>query len=374
MKVSLKFVTGLVSCLILSGCTSTAPNSVITDIGVSGTQIHVGFVRDSAGGNQGNQAQQFAGANLYFAARNSSQKVCGRDVVVEAFDSVAASKDAVVATLTSSEFNPIGSSPAVDVLNGLTYLLDTKKLAKGDVIGIFTNSSDESVSQLLGANYFATKSGLSVVSSGISGTETDLNAAVLALRDKGAKALIVPGGQATLSAVVSSPSLGAVAVPVLADARAFEDATIAALTPNSVYLQTNVVLMSEVLPVSSDSDATRAVAQAYVSAIKSGALAPSVHPGLGINVGWAEASILTTALDRACGSGSLTREAVSQALAKLGAVSTGVGVDLDYGKRPKLPSAATILLQPAQATFGKTSVLRGASISPLAGDFYEGRN
>ena len=107
--------------------------------------------------------------------------------------------------LGSTYVRVIGATYDIETINLVDYLLDQKRITKGDKIGHVYFEGDYGENALVGSKYAAKQAGLTVVEQKIKPTDNDMTAQVSALKQAGVKAVIVSAGPrqaASLSSVV----------------------------------------------------------------------------------------------------------------------------------------------------------------------------
>jgi ABC-type branched-subunit amino acid transport system substrate-binding protein len=240
--------------LITAGCSTkasendnsgSAGGTTATGPGVSGNTIRLGVLTDQTGVFAGVGKSISQGRQLYWDQKNSKGGVCNRRVefVVkdhgynpqQAVAGYAQVKDNVLAldellgspviaalgptiqtdqmlTLAASFSSSLLSNPYVvvtgttydiEMINGLQALIDEKKVAAGDTIGHIFLEGDYGQNALAGSRAAAKEFGLHLVEHKITPTDTDLTAPVTALRNAGAKVILLTTTPAQAASAVS---------------------------------------------------------------------------------------------------------------------------------------------------------------------------
>jgi ABC-type branched-subunit amino acid transport system substrate-binding protein len=410
-------VVAAVAVLAVSGCAtkgaksgdSTAGDGVKTGVGVTADTITLGVLTDMSGpfapiGKQlvqiGEQVRaeingaggicgrklafqvQDHGYNvqkavtLYKSMEPSSlafMQILGAPVNAALGDSVAHDK---VLTLPATFAQALLASPYVvlpgatydlEMINGLAYLNEQGKLAKGDAIGHIHQEGEYGASALAGSKYAADKLGLKLVQRQVKATEEDMASYVASLKADGVKAiLLTTSPKQTASAVAVGRSIG-LDVPMVGNNPAFTQSLLD--TPAGPALQANFLWSSTVSPLSVDRPGPKAALALYTKAY------PNDKPSSSVASGYGGATVFIEILRKACQNKDLTREGMVTAFRQLGNVDTGgVYPPLDFTKPGKPSSLASGIAQPDAAVTGGLKELRGPAVSDLAKGYPAGAN
>lgn len=405
--------------LTLAGCASGPDTqNVKTDFGVTASTITLGAISDTSNIYKASAPSIVAGNEIYFADRNKNNKICGREVVIDVKDH--ASDSAKAATLYSqmqpnilglvqllgspqqaalakqitsdgvttmlagwsSAMLPTAKDPnlkyyvlagttyPLDTINGMQWLMDSGKIAKGDTVGYIYATGAFGGDAYNGGKFFAEKAGVTLAQKEVAPNATDLTAQVADIKSKNPKAIVVSGGPAILAGTVSALKAAGLNIPVLANSPAYDAKFTAAANPAAAYFSSNVYLTTSLLPTSdANTDGLKKVQTLFTEAQKSGKYPATVVNDQQLNYGYALASIMGQALDAACKSGDMTRAGLNAALGTLSKVVTGVTVDLDYTNRQKSPSTASYILQPDAAALGGSKLVKNVGTTEIAKQF-----
>jgi ABC-type branched-subunit amino acid transport system substrate-binding protein len=403
--------------LTLAGC-ATGPDTqnVKTDFGVTASTITLGIFSDFTGPFKSQSPSLTAGNKIYFNDRNANNKICGRTVeIVEAdhgmnnqtattafqalepkilsltqflgtaiqegqrtnianagvtallagWSSTALVSDAIPA---NKYYVLNGTTYPLDIINGLSYFQDEKKINKGDNIGYLyiAGLGDDAFK---GGTYFAEQNGYTLLSKKLAGTETDLSAQIAEFKSKGITALVVSGTPAQVGPAIAAVKGAGMTIPVLTNSPGYVASSVAASAPTAAFVQSNLYVASSVLPFDSEGDVSKKVAAAFTAGVKAGTFKSDVVTDQNVNSGYAMASVLGQVLDAACKSGDLTRAGVNAAISTLSKVVTGVTPDLDYTNRSKSPSTATYILKPDANAVSKSTLLKNVGTSATAAKY-----
>ncbi len=206
-----------------------------------------------------------------------------------------------------------GTTYDVEMINGLSYLLEEKKLSDGDTLGYIYLDGEYGENGLLGAEYFAKQHNLKLAKVKVLPTDSDLRNVVTGLRGKGVKAIGLTTTPAqTLSVATVSAQLG-MNVPIVGNNPTFAPAI---LTPQTAKALSNYYQVASSVPYDSDNAAAKKVAAAY------DALGKQDVPNGGIPYGYAIGEIWGQLLEKACSNGDMTRDGVQKALKESDDIST----------------------------------------------------
>jgi ABC-type branched-subunit amino acid transport system substrate-binding protein len=400
--------------LITAGCstkasdddsTTAAGGTMATGPGVSGDTIRLGVLTDQTGVFAGVGKSISQGRQLYWDQKNSQGGVCNRRVefVVkdhgynpqQAVAGYAQVKDNVLAldellgspviaalgptiqtdqmlTFAASFSSSLLSNPYVvvtgttydiEMINGLQALIDEKKVAAGDTIGHIFLEGDYGQNALAGSQAAAKEFGLHLVEHKITPTDTDLTAPVTALRNAGAKVILLTTTPAQAASAVSVAAASGFDATFLGSSPVFSPQLLAG--PAKPALEKNLLIASSLAPFSADSAGVQQVRQEFTSKY------PGQPQTAFVMYGYAQGQIMAQILDSACRGGALTRSGLLNGLRSLSTVDTqGLIAPLDYSKPGGIPARQVYLLQPDASTAGGLKVVRPLFSSTL-GDSYQ---
>ena len=249
-----------------------------------------------------------------------------------ALDAQYTENETTVVALSWSSFilkNPYivipGTTYDVEMINGLSYLLEEGQIKEGDTIGFVYIDGEYGENGLLGAEYFAEQHDLTLEKVKVQATDTDLRNVTTSLKGKGVTAIGLTSTPAqTLSVATVSAQLG-LDVPLVGNNPTFAPAI---LTPETAPALENFYLVASATPYSSEVPKAQEVAEAYQ------ALGKSEVPNGGIPYGYAIGEIWGQLLQQACDNDDLTREGIQEALKESTALSTEQLVaDLDFSSQ-----------------------------------------
>ena len=379
--------------LAASGCSTkgssddtTSQDGVKVGRGIDGTTIQLGALTDLTGvfaalGKDITNAQ-----SLYWKKQNAGDKVCGKYTVeetvkdhgydtqrgIQLYSSIHNDVLAIEQTIgspintgllpqleadhmvnipaawaqsltESPQIAIVGATYEVEMINVLDYLLDEGKIKEGDKIGHIYFEGEYGEGGLAGSKYFAEQHGMEIVEQQIQSTDTDMTAAVTALKAQGVKVIaltVAPGQTASVAGVAASSGLD---VPIVGNNPVFAPALLDG--PAGPALIKNLYVASPVAPFDKLPDLLKEYQAAYPG-----------DPTLGVVFGTAAADVMRQILDKACEDGDLTPEGVSAAKDELGTVETGgMAVPLKF-ETGKSPSDASYIFRAADVPGGAKAV------------------
>jgi ABC-type branched-subunit amino acid transport system substrate-binding protein len=370
----------LASVLALAGCSTNAPNSAsgaepkdaTTDFGVTRTEIVLGALTDKSSPFSEVGTGVLQGQQLWIKETNVEGGICQRKITLKIGDyqdnavqantqytalepkvlgfmqivgssATAAlsqrmidNETTVVALSKSSELlsNPYVIVPAatydVEMINGLSYLMEQGKIHDGDTIGHIWLDGDYGANGLRGAQYFAQRHHLNLREAKV-GTESTMRDVVAAFaagpRVKAIALSTTPDQAAAAAAANQEVRLG---VPMVGNSPVF---TPRLLTGPAAGALKNLSVVASSVPFSSAVPKAQHVAEAYRQA---------GHPELpnsGVPYGYAIGRIWGQLLTRACINGDLSRAGIQEALRQLTTITTdNLVADLSFAK-PGSPAA-----------------------------------
>ncbi|WP_192810234.1 ABC transporter substrate-binding protein [Actinomadura rudentiformis] len=370
--------------LAATACSTKAPGgdasggAVKTGQGVTDGTITLGVLSDLSNvfGPLGQTLVQ--GNELYFKQRNASGGICGRQVKLEIRDhaynvqtsvsqfselepkalgfvqllgspivsalapKIASTRAVTLPATWSTDWLSkdglviVGSAYPVDMINGIQYLLDEKKIKKGDTLGHVYFEGDYGTNALKGSQYAAEKLGLKIKPVQVVPSATDLTAQFNELRSGGdPQAILVSAGPRQTASIAGLAAGSGLKTPILANGPGFDPALLA--TPVGKTLADNLYVATSYEPFSGGSKQAQTIATQYGTAY------PNGKPTNMVNYGYATAEVMGQALDQACKEGDLTRDGLAKAMRSLNKVETGVMPALDLSDAAKFPSTSSYI-------------------------------
>ncbi|MGH3458656.1 ABC transporter substrate-binding protein [Aeromicrobium sp.] len=391
--------------LVLGACSDKSTSGggaggVKTDKGVTDTEITLGALTDISGPFQQLGKGVVDGHEIWADEVNQAGGICDRDIKLEvrdhgykadagvvqfqeiepnvagfiqilgspinaAIDQRLVDSKATAVALSWSSFilkNPYivipGTTYDVEMINGLSYLLDEKKIAEGDTIGFVYLEGEYGENGLLGAKYFAEQHDIDLKAVKVVPTDNDLRNVVTGFKGDGVKAIGLTTTPAqTLSVATVSKQLG-LDVPLVGNNPTFAPAI---LTDKTAPALENFYGTFSSVPYSSDLPKAQEVAAAYEEAgIKDA-------PNGGVPYGYAIGLIWGQILEKACDDGDLTREGIQKAFR----ASTDIGTeeliaDLDFSEVGTPATREVYIAQPDASQDGGLRQVGPLFVSPDA--------
>jgi ABC-type branched-subunit amino acid transport system substrate-binding protein len=383
-----------------SASSSGGTGTVATGPGVTATTIKLGVLTDRTGpfAGAGKAAEQ--GRRLYWDSKNAAGGVCGRQVqfvvkdhgyspqrAVTAYSQISGDVLALDELLGSPEIaallpklktdqmltmaaswssalldNPYvvisGTTYDVEMINGLQWLVQQNRLAKGDKIGHIFIEGDYGENALAGSRSAAKALGLDLVEQKIKSTDTDLTGQVTALRTAGVKAVLLTTTPSQTASAVGVAAASGFNPTFLASNPAFSPLLLS--TPAKAALEKNLLLATSTAPFSSTAAGPTRVRDAF------GGKFADQPKSTYVMYGYAQGEIMARILDAACRAGALTRPGLLTAFRTLENVQTdGLVPPLDYRKSGEIPARQIYLARPDSAAAGGLTQVQGLFDTPL---------
>jgi ABC-type branched-subunit amino acid transport system substrate-binding protein len=390
--------------LAITGCSSKAEDDsssggnagggtgdVKTDIGVTDSEIILGVQSDLSGVFKGIGLALTHGNEIWADEVNAAGGICDRDIKLDILDNAYSPDKAlplyeqqkgnilgylqligspiVAALKTKVETDGMLAVPAapasvhldnphilllgitydVEMINGLAYLRDEGKIAKGDKIGYIYVDSEYGQNGLMGAKYFAKENDMTLVEAPISGTDTDTTATITKFKDEGVTAIGLTVTPAATSSVAQQNASQGLNVPIMTNNPAFTpnmmaDANIAKLVQESVLASQGYEVFD------GESEKAKEIAKAYDAKYTD-------QPNYAVNAGYLQGMAWEAILNEACDNGDLTRAGIMEARDSAGTVDTeGLSgkLALKYDGAPS--SRTSYIVQPDPALINRGGV------------------
>lgn len=395
---------------LLAACSTKAKDNsggksgdtgVKTDIGVTDSTINLGVLTDLSGvfAVLGKSVTQ--GAQVFFNDLNTKGGICKRKIHLTVKDhgydvqkavslyadmapnvlgfeqllgspinaalkqNIEADKPFTVPVSWASTIldNPnnmiVGSTYDVELINGIQFLLDQKKIKKGDKIGHIYLEGEYGADGYLGSKFAAKELGLKLIGQQTTATATDVTSQVSALKNDGVKAImltVTPTQTASAAAVDASIGLN---VPLLGNNPVFAPQLLD--TAAGPALTKLLYVAASWQPFSGTSPGSTKVRAAYTAKY------PKDLPNGGVPWGYGAAVAYTAVLKKACDNGDLTRAGVQKAFRQTTNIDTdGIFPALDYSKPGDPATREVLITQPDKASAGGLKVVQDLKASDLA--------
>ncbi len=367
----------LASLLALAGCSTPAPESgagatakpesLTTDFGVTRGDIILGALTDYSGPFSDFDLGAVHGHQMWIDETNAAGGICGRKIKLEIRDhqdnlgtakthyaalepevlgfmqiagpsvtaalsqSLLDNETTVMALSNSSALlsNPYVIIPAatydVEMINGLSFLMQQGKIRPGDTIGHIWLDGEYGANGLRGAQYFAQRHNLTVRDAKVTATDLDMRAAMTTFTgDPRVTAIALSTTpQQTASAAAINQQLG-LNVPMIGNSPVLMPQL---LTGPQAGALINLSVVASSAPFASDVPKAQHVAGVYQQA---GYQQP---PHSGVTYGYAIGEIWGQLLQRACTNGDMSRAGIQEALRQVTTITTGkLTADLNFTK------------------------------------------
>ncbi|MEP7019386.1 MAG: ABC transporter substrate-binding protein [Pseudonocardiales bacterium] len=238
--------------------------------------------------------------------------------------------------LTSPDIQISGATYDIEMINGISYLLEKGLIHKGDKLGHIAFEGAYGDNGLKGSKYAADKLGLTIVTQRPKATETDMTSAVQSFKQAGVKGILLTVGPKQLASAAGVAAAIGLNVPILGNNPSFSPLILG--TPAGPAIEKNFYLSASSSPLSAPAAAK------VLSAFK--AKYPSGTPNAGVAYGYGVAKIYEQTLKAACDAKDLTREGIEKAFHTLKQVDTGgIIAPLDYSKQGEIPGRQTFIIR-----------------------------
>ena len=245
--------------------------------------------------------------------------------------------------LRSNDIQISGATYDIEMINGITYLMDKGLIKKGDKIGHIYYEGEYGANGLLGSTYAAQKLGLTVVKQQIKPSESDMTAQIGALKASGVSAIMLTVGPKQTASAVGVAAAARFNVPFLGNNPVYSPLLLS--TAAGPALEANLYVSASSLPLSADTPAAKKVLAAFRAKY------PNDPSNAGVTYGYGVAKIYEQTLKAACDKKDLTRQGIESAFRTLTNVDTdGIIAPLDYSKPGEIPARQTLILRPTKAT------------------------
>jgi ABC-type branched-subunit amino acid transport system substrate-binding protein len=390
----------LTAVVAATACASTAQPSVKSGPGVTEDSISLGVLTDMTGPFAPTALVRIKGYELFIGELNARGGVCGRKVelitkdhgfnVQRALDgyfelepkvlgfldltgaamtaaiapdliqtrALAAPVSWAAALLGNPHMMIVGGTYDIDVMNGLDHFKRNGVIADGDTLGHIHVEGDYGTNSLEGSTFAAQRWGMNLVEKSIPETANDLSTQVAALKEAGAKTVVLSTspGQTAL-AVAAAAALGW-EVPFLVNAVGFDPAILKSLAAQAVMKQVQVV--SPIAPYNADAAGPKAVAKAFEARY------PDAEPNGAVNHAYVVATAFAAVLQKACANKDLSRDGVLRAFQATDGVETsGLTGQLRFSLAGRPSTTQSYLAHPDDKVKGGLAVTENLFESEL---------
>lgn len=392
------FVSAVAASVVLAGCSSkasTGPSGdgsggaggVKTDVGVTASEITLGNLTDLSGVFKILGLGITQGTQMWAEDVNAKGGVCGRQIKIVTADHGYSAEKAVplynqskanvlgyvqllgspilaalkkpitddkVAVVPSSwastnldtpEVVMVGTTYDVEMINGMSYLLDQGKIKEGDTVGHIYVDSEYGKNGLAGSTYFAGLHKLKVVEAKVTSTDSDLTSSITSLKSAGVTAIMLTTTPAQTASAVGQAAAQGLRVPIFGSNPTFAPQLLD--TPAAPALTSGqFITAAGIQTFNSSAPAVKDIATRYKAKYQD---TPTFGPLVGYTFGQTWGQILTTA----CDAKDLTRQGVLDAIAKTKVDTGGLAPSVLDFTHPGSPSTrAVFLMKPAKVEGG----------------------
>ncbi len=402
----------LVAAAALTGCAQTKSGGsspspggakLETGPGVTDTTIKLGVLTDRTGPFAGAGKGLEIGRKLFWDTQNDKGGVCDRKIEFtlkdhayktdQAVTTYAQIKDDVLAldellgspeiaaladtlkedkmlTLAASWSSSLLANPYViisgatydvEMINGLSWLMQNKGLAKGAKVGHIYLEGDYGSNALAGSKAAATEYGLTIVETKIKATDTDLTAQVTALKNQGVKYVLLTGSSAHTASAVSVAEANGFDMTFLGSNPTFSPALLAG--PAKAALEKRYFAVGSTAPFTSTAAGPSKLRTDFTAKFPDQAKSASAF----VVYGYAQGVIMVKILEAACKAGALTRAGLQKAFQSLTNVDTdGLIAALDYSKPGQIPARKVYVVKPDSTVPGGLTQVQDLFSAPFA--------
>lgn len=347
----------LAAILVAAGCGSgVVTPAVKAGPGVTADTISLGVLTDMSGPFKPTALVRIKGYELFIDELNARGGVCGRKIqltmkdhgfnVQRALDgyfelepkvlgfldltgtamtaaiapdliqtrALAAPVSWAAALLGNPHMMIVGGTYDIDVMNGLDHFKRTGVISDGDTIGHIHVEGDFGNNALEGSAFTAQRWGMTLVEQPVAEAATDMTAQVKALKNGGAKAVVLSTSPPQTAAIVATADALGWDVPFMVNVASYDPAILK--TPAAAAVLKRVQVVSPIAPYGADAPGPQAVAKAFESKY------PDVEANGSVNHGYAVAMAFAAVLEKACAEKDLSRDGVLRAFQDTNGVET----------------------------------------------------
>lgn len=399
-------LAGAAALILLTACSTKTGGAAGTGDtaegpGVTDKTIKLGVLTDRTGAFAAAGKSLEQGRNLYWEKKNAAGGVCGRQVefvvkdhgynaqtavtaysqistgvlamdellgspmIASLLPNVARDQMLTLAASWSSSLlnNPYvvitGATYDVEMINGVHWLTEQKRLARGDTIGHIFLEGDFGENAAAGSRAAAKEYDLRLVEQKIKPADTDLTGQVTALRTAGAKVILLTTTPAQTASAVGVAEASGFDASFLASNPSFSPALLAG--PAKAALEKRLWVMTSLAPFASDAAGPTEVRTAFLAKY------PDQQKSAFVFYGYAQGQIMAQILEKACGNGALTRIGLLKAFHELASVQTdGLVATLNYSTPGHIPARQTYVVRPDSTVDGGLRQAQALFAAPLA--------
>jgi ABC-type branched-subunit amino acid transport system substrate-binding protein len=252
-----------------------------------------------------------------------------------------------------------GTTYDLELANGLAWLAKKEAIARGTTIGHIYVEGDYGESALAGSKSAAADLGLRLVEQKIRSTDPDLSVQVAALRDAGARHVLLTTTPAQTASAVSSAAAANYGLTFLGSSPSFHPALLDGTARNA--FESTYVLAGSIAPYSSPAKGPSQARRLFEARF------PNEAPTASVTFGYGQGQIMAAILDAACQAGAFDRPALLKAFQAIDDLDTGGTIaPLDYSKPGKSPATKVAILKPNKSAHGGLDLVQDLTDYPEA--------
>lgn len=398
---ALAVTLGVSACSAKGGGTGSSSNSggVKTDIGVTNQEISLGALTDTSGPFKVTGLSVTDGNQLWADDVNAKGGICGRKVKLDIADTsydvtkalplysnmktrdagmiqllgspaLAALKSQITAdnmvsatagwastNLDSAAVLMIGATYDIQTINSLAYLQKQGALKDGDKVGIIYLDAEGGKNALLGAKYYASKHGQTVIEEKVTSADADMAAAITSLKSEGAKVMVLNTTPVQSASAATQNQAQGLNIPMIGNNPGFASTLMG--TPAAAALTANYLQANFILPYNSDNKLAQHIAEKYAAKFAD-------PPNDSIGVGYAAGLTFQAILQKACDNKDMTRDGILKAKTSTKVDLQGLMPPQDFSKPGQPSSRASSINQPDATAKGGVSLKQDFVASPEA--------
>ncbi len=231
----------------------------------------------------------------------------------------------------------VGTTYDIEMINGLSYLMEKGEIKKGDSIGHIYIDGEYGGNGLRGSKYFAEQNDMKLVEGKVTSTDTDMTSIVTKFKGERVKAIALTTSPAqTASAAANNVGLG-LGVPMIGNNPVFAPVLLDGPAANALK---ELYVSASAVPYASDVPKAKYVADEFAKA------SGGAQPFFTAQFGYATGVIWGQILEKACAAKNLTRAGIHEALKSSTDLTTeNLLPPLDYSKLGSPPSRQVYIAQ-----------------------------
>lgn len=255
-----------------------------------------------------------------------------------------------------------GTTYDVEMINGLSWLMENHGLAEGDAVGHIYLEGEYGENALAGAKWAAEELGLEIIEQKVQPTDSDMTAQVTAIEQAGAQFMLMTTTPPQAASAASVAEASGFDVTILGSNPTFNPTLLDGAARTG--LENRFFVVASSAPYSSEAEGPTTVREAFETEFA------NETKNAGVMYGYGQAQIMGNILDTACENGTLTRQGLLEAFQSLSAVDTaGLIAELDYSTPGAIPAKEVYVAKPNAGVDGGLEVVQDLFASDLAADY-----